>query len=612
MATTIRRSQVITTFGPGSLIDLPEHAAIVGGVDTWGDPVLLKYTPVTEDRLVRALQRAHNGAPIRLYSPPVIESDEQPPKGIKAFLFPQWFVEAEAPRERNNARIRRLVERRSLVSGKLGGGRGDKPSEVVPVRFVQACAKGHVSDIQWREFTHKGATTCRQGLALLERGTSGDLADLLVICGCGQSRPMSDAAVMKQGISALGECQGHRPWLGGGETQEKECKDSEGKPRQNRLLVRSASNAYFPILASAISMPDEEQVFRDAVASVRDDIESAEDESELKVLLKKASVKNKVGMYPIGKIWQALQDLKNKAQPEVRGVKDVELQTLLSTTESIGEDIPGGNFYATSVKMPTERTGAMRRIDRVVQVHRLREVVALVGFTRFEAPSRDIDNTLALKDLDAAALAQDVSWLPAVENRGEGVFFSLSNVAVEKWRGQGSVQRREEELLQGYNAWKQRHKDSKMAFPGVDYVLLHSLSHLLMNAVSLGCGYAASSIRERIYMNRERGEYGILLYTATSDAEGTLGGLVQVGKHLDSHLEQALRLGFLCANDPVCAQHQPQHPYEERFLHGAACHGCLFAPEPSCEWSNEFLDRSLVVPTVAELDAQLFHVDAIL
>ena len=32
---SIRQSQVITTYGPGALIDLPTHSAIVGGLDTW-------------------------------------------------------------------------------------------------------------------------------------------------------------------------------------------------------------------------------------------------------------------------------------------------------------------------------------------------------------------------------------------------------------------------------------------------------------------------------------------------------------------------------------------------------------------------------------------------
>ena len=136
------------------------------------------------------------------------------------------------------------------------------------------------------------------------------------------------------------------------------------------------------------------------------------------------------------------------------------------------------------------------------------------------------------------------------------------------------------------------------------YYLLHSLSHLLLTAVSLECGYPASSIRERVYALD--GGYGIMLYTGTPDAEGTLGGLVETGRHIATHVQAALELGRLCSNDPVCAQHDPQSPHEIRFLHGAACHGCVLVAETSCEQHNDFLDRSLVVPTVEALGAEFF------
>ncbi len=135
--------------------------------------------------------------------------------------------------------------------------------------------------------------------------------------------------------------------------------------------------------------------------------------------------------------------------------------------------------------------------------------------------------------------------------------------------------------------------------------MLHSLSHLLITAVSLECGYSASSIRERIYAG-ESG-YGILLYTATPDSEGTLGGLAMVGRKTELHLRNALEMGQLCSNDPVCAQHRPDNPQEERFLHGAACHGCLLIAETSCERYNEYLDRELVVPTVMATGVEFFE-----
>jgi hypothetical protein len=139
----------------------------------------------------------------------------------------------------------------------------------------------------------------------------------------------------------------------------------------------------------------------------------------------------------------------------------------------------------------------------------------------------------------------------------------------------------------------------------------------MITALSLDCGYSASAIRERIYApcksptgGAGASGHGILLYTGTPGSEGSLGGLVEMGKNIGRHLERALELGRLCSNDPVCSQHDPADPHEERFLHGAACHGCLLIAETSCEHRNECLDRALVVPTVATPGAAFFGNDA--
>ena len=158
--------------------------------------------------------------------------------------------------------------------------------------------------------------------------------------------------------------------------------------------------------------------------------------------------------------------------------------------------------------------------------------------------------------------------------------------------------------MSGFEAWADRKGASDANFPGLPYLMLHSLSHLLITAVALECGYSASAIRERVYAGAYG--YGILLYTGASGSEGTLGGLVDVGRDIESHLLRALELGHLCSNDPICAQHDPANHHEERFLHGAACHGCLLIAETSCERRNEFLDRALVVPTVSTPDTSFF------
>ena len=240
-------------------------------------------------------------------------------------------------------------------------------------------------------------------------------------------------------------------------------------------------------------------------------------------------------------------------------------------------------------------------------MHRLREVVSLLGFTRFEAISPDKDGELDL-DVIRASLAETITWLPAVENRGEGLFLSFRTEAVEKWLARPGVQKRGRLILEGWQAWAAERHRPEDRFPSLPYVMLHSLSHMLITSIALDCGYPASSLRERVYAS-DRG-YGILIYTGSSDSEGTLGGLIETGRRLGVHLRRALEGGGLCSNDPVCAEHEPNSRLEGRMLQGAACHGCLLIAETSCEQRNDFLDRALVIPTVAVGDAAFFDLAA--
>jgi hypothetical protein len=166
-------------------------------------------------------------------------------------------------------------------------------------------------------------------------------------------------------------------------------------------------------------------------------------------------------------------------------------------------------------------------------------------------------------------------------------------------------------LREGFEHWYEHRafsggngKKKTPPFLGAKFYLLHSLSHLLINAISLECGYSASAIRERIYCGPYDDDptemQGILLYTGTVGSEGTLGGLVDQGRRLHRHLQHALESAELCSNDPICAAHTPVDDPSERWLEGAACHGCLFVSEPSCERFNRYLDRALVVPVIGE------------
>ena len=175
----VRQSQVITTYGPGALIDLPRHAAIVGGLDTWPNPGSLDE--IMEPRLARKLG-AMTGVPSpRLYAPPPEPSEPwAPARGIGAWRFPEWFVAQETGGDDRPERSRRLVHRKALDER----GRFDSLS-VVPTRFVRACPRGHVDDLDWAGFVHGAEARCPRQLWLDEVGTTGDLADLVVRCECG-------------------------------------------------------------------------------------------------------------------------------------------------------------------------------------------------------------------------------------------------------------------------------------------------------------------------------------------------------------------------------------------------------------------------------------------
>jgi hypothetical protein len=585
----IRRSQVITTWGPGALIDLPRHAGIVAGLDSW--PRVDALEEIVDLRLTRVVSLLTGVDAPRLYAPPADSgAPNEPRRGIGVWRFPQWMLVQEDGDSDGRGRARRLVHRRHLDDRGRFDGR-----QVVPTRFVRACPRGHVGDIDWYRFVHGPDNDCRRQLSLHEQGASGDLADLRVGCECGASRGMHEAADLALG--ALGRCSGDRPWLGAS------SRESCGRP--SRLLIRTASNAYFPLVLGALSLPERGTELEADIRELWDDLQIVEAAHELALLRRKPNVAAKLAAHGDEEILEAIDKLRH-GRGEERRVKLVELDALLAQPEGYGDDVPiDPDFHARRLPEQLWRSAPLTdRISSVIQLHRLREVQALIGFTRFEALTPDVNGEYDT-DVEPAALALDPRWFPAVENRGEGVFIGLDGKAVEAWLARPAVVRRLDELRAGYVRWATRRK-VRREFPGGPYVLLHTLSHLLLQSVAMRAGYPASSIRERVYADYEEGRYGVLLYTASTDAEGTLGGLVSQARHIGSHLQLALRAGGLCSNDPVCAQRSPGEGMEGRWLHGAACHGCTLIAETSCEMRNDLLDRALVVPTLAVADAAFF------
>jgi len=586
----VRSGQVITTYGPGALIDLPRHSAIVGGLETW--PKTSDLEEILEARLTHKLQLMTGLPAPRLFSPPPDENDpRESAKGIGVWRFPSWFVVQETGGSEDRERSRRLVHRKALDEKMRFDGHS-----VVATRFVRACPKGHVDDLDWHRFVHGPEDACRRQLWLDERGTSGDLADLVVRCECGKSRSLYEATQIE--MNPLGTCRGARPWLG--RNTEEGCK------LPSRLLIRTASNAYFPQVVSVLSLPDRGNVVDIVVKRLWDDLQIVDNGADLAFLKKKPKIMDALASFSEDEVLAAIRECKS-GKVEDKPVKQVELAALLAAPEGFGDDVPvDPNFHAR--RLPDRIWRHSKRCDgvqAVIQLHRLREVLALVGFTRFESVTPDINGEYET-DVERAQIAAEPTWFPAVENRGEGVFVQLSAKAVMSWLERPAVKLRLDALARGHECWA-RDRKSKRQFPGGPYILLHTLSHLLIQSLAMRCGYPASSIRERIYADNPGQHFGILLYTGSPDAEGTLGGLVQQARHIEDHLLQALTSSALCSNDPVCAYHRPGESLEGRWLHGAACHGCALVAETCCEMQNDYLDRALVIPVLGFPDAAFFR-----
>ena len=588
----LRRSQVITTFGPGALIDLPEESAIVGGLDTWGAETNLE--PIDEPRLAAKLTSMTGVHDPRLYTPPSEpEHWQDRQRGIGAWRFPEWFVVQESnPGSPGQAgsRSRRMVRRTALDRGRF-----DK-RPVVATRFVRACSRGHVDDIDWHRFVHGPEDHCRRQLRLDERGTSGDLAEQIVRCECGKSRRMHEATDMAK--FPLGTCSGARPWLG--------RHANEPCDLPSRLLIRTASNAWFPQVLSVLSLPDRGTEVDEAVEELWQQLQIVNDLTQLSFVKQYPGVAGRLATFSDDEVLDAIAARRSGGAGAERPIKYAELDALLAVPEGFGDDVPvDPDFHARRLPEAVwRRSTSSDGIASVIQVHRLREVLALAGFTRLEPVMPNVDGEYE-SEVERADIALEPTWFPAVENRGEGIVMQLRGDAVMDWLGRDAVQTRLSQLIDGHLAWA-RQRNSERHFPGGPYVLLHTLSHLLIQSLSMRCGYPAASIRERIYADYEGKRFALLLYTASPDAEGTLGGLVQEARRVEDHLRYALESAALCSNDPVCAEHVPGHSMEERWLHGAACHGCTLIAETSCEMRNEYLDRALVAPALYAADAAFF------
>ncbi|WP_157783487.1 DrmB family protein [Rhizorhabdus wittichii] len=456
----LRQSQLITTFGPGAMVDLPTRSVIIGGLDLWHMREKGSWHTIQEPRAVSILEsvlqengRLREGVRLSLRSPPV-DWGRQPfgePPGIEAKIFPAWFVTREAADLGGGIRRRRLVRWRDLNPR---GGRADftgedgKKTPVNPIRFVAGCKKGHIQDIDWTFAVHGAGEKCTEALWLEERGTSGDPRSTRIVCGCGRSLSLHDA----QAPGRFGKCRGHRPWL--------HDQQPEGCTEDLRFLTRTATNTYFPQVLTVISLPAAEDELTRLIEAHLGVLSKAVDAAGIGMAREfNEAVRAALDGYSNEEVFDRVKQLQKAQQQNLeKAPKVAEFELLASGDREIGTNAPDSKLYAVTLDR-SEWGGSDpgdSPIASVVAVHRLREVACLYGFTRFEAAPTAIDGDLEELYLavEGAALASELEWLPAIEQLGEGIFLRFDEAAIKKWLSRDEVRRRVSELHGGYLKWQ--------------------------------------------------------------------------------------------------------------------------------------------------------------
>lgn len=611
-------SQLLLTYGPGAMLDLPEHAVVVAGLQDWRYGA--GWEPLSEDRLVPLLQQQLGDKLSQTFSglrqPPVYDEERHDSyaPGVEVRLFPTWFIiddknEAEAAEGDGGAtdteKRRRIVEFSDLSvtkGGKLTYKGDAKRVDVNPIRFVGACAKGHLQDIDWRRLTHRnGDQSCRKALHWVERGVSSDPSDISVRCTCGAQVTLSD--LYKPHF--LGGCACHSPWLTPRWVAEEVC------DKDLKLLPRSATNTYFAQTITVISLSKSDDRVRQVIAEHGQMITSIRQlPNFLTVLRSLPQTSEAFREFSDDEIMRALAEAAEDESAVAPNPKIAEFALLASGKAVIGHDSASSFLYAET--LPSEQLDLVAPWDKalanVVRVHRLREVTCLYGFTRLEPPPSAAESDLDEIRLavDGADLSRNVEWLPAIEQFGEGIFLHFEPAFIGAWLAGPEVIAKAAELKAAEIREAERF-GRQPTHLNPAYWALHSLSHAFMTELALECGYPISSLKERIYASAsaQQDRFGILIYTSTAGGQGTLGGLSNMAGQSGVLLARALTRLALCSNDPICAEHVAG-ANDDRHLQGAACHACLLVPETSCEARNTRLDRNLLTRTVLGSNLGLF------
>lgn len=608
----IRRSQLISPWGVGQMINFPkDESLMVAGLDKWEEifrSITSDEFKIVEERLSKRLRVNEFRLPpdFRDPGPGVIN----PSLKVPFVRFPRWHY---CTRCGHMEKVSIYSSKKPTCSGiSFNTGRScsnipaRKRQQLIPVRFISICPLGHIEDFPFLNWVHEG--NCPDGLhnlRLRAGRSSGSLSGIEITCSCGTKKTMA-GAFNTNSLSKLNiTCSGGRPWLG----EEAERENTSHCGQDLIVVQKGASNVYFSKIKSSIYLPEwEKSVDRKVIEVLEknwgflsDGIENGNFQRMRFELIAENFFGNESKELFTDKLLDAASkrnldvlDLNLEDDSEEK-YRKMEYDAILNETGGENQDFFVTKLNANVFEGSISGDIITNAFDSIGLLHKLRETRAFAGFTRWLP-----EDGKSLEDRkDFIKLGNSISWLPAVVVKGEGVFFDFDKKRLEEWTTKPDIIKRSELLEKNYNQPRLKNGQTKRKITP-EFILIHTFAHLIINQFSFECGYGSSALRERIYCNLESPSEtmnGVLIYTASGDSEGSLGGLVRQGKpgNLESIFFNAIENARWCSSDPICIDSNGQGPNSCNL---AACHNCTLLPETCCEESNMILDRAMLIGTL--------------
>lgn len=617
----IRRSQLISPWGVGQMINFPkDESLMVLGLDMWEEKFRtiseLDEFKITEERLAKRLGVKEFRLPPDFRDPG--HGVTNPSLKIPFIRFPRWHY---CTRCGHMEKISIYNSHKPTCTGiSFNSGRScseipeKKRQKLIPVRFIAICPHGHIEDFPFMEWVHDGLAPERQHNLRLRAGrSSGALSGIEITCSCGAHRTMA-GAFNAQSLTKIGvTCSGGRPWLG----EEAERNNTIHCGEHLIVVQKGASNVYFSQVRSSIYLPQwEKSVDRRLVEVLEKNwsflttgMENGNfQRMRFELVAERNFAEDKIEHYTDKLLEAATNRISgaesSNTEDSEEKYRKMEYDAILAEAGGENQDFfvskNQGNIYNDSEIGGAISTG----LTSIGLLHKLRETRAFVGFSRWLP---DDGKTLDAKK-DFIKLGRSITWLPAMVVRGEGVFFEFNEKRLKEWASKKEVITRVNFLSDNYNRPREARGQKRREIKP-EFVLIHTFAHLVINQFSYECGYGSSALRERIYCNLEFPDdtmNGVLIYTASGDSEGSLGGLVRQGKpdNLESIIYNAIESARWCSSDPICIDSQGQGPNSCNL---AACHNCALLPETCCEESNMILDRAMLIGELDNLSIGYFN-----